>query len=36
MGRCINLEKQLPIQCDIKGDWEQAYEKIFESYRMDW
>ena len=41
MGRCITLDftKQLPIQFD-SCNWEQIYEKIFESYPqvngLDW
>jgi len=34
------LKAQLPIQFDLSGDWEQIYDKIFESYPavngLDW
>lgn len=36
----LDFTKQLPIQFDLSGDWEQIYDKIFESYPevngLDW
>ena len=36
----LDFTKQLPIQFDLSGDWNQIYEKIFESYPqvngLDW